>query len=41
MAKEKDDINSIKLIIYKYSSKNFNKKVIMFDKKMTEIIKNL
>ena len=41
MAKEKDDINSIKSIIDKYLSKNFNKKGIMFDKKMTEIIKNL
>ena len=40
MAKEKDDIDSIKLIIDKYLSKNFTKKGIMSDKKMTEIIKN-
>ena len=40
MAKEKDDINSIKLIIDKYLSKNFNKNEIIFDNKMKEIIKN-
>ena len=40
MAKEKDNINSIKLIIDKYLSKNFNKNEIIFDNKMNEIIKN-
>ena len=40
MAKEKDDINSIKLIIDKYLSKNFNKNEIIFYNKMKEIIKN-
>ena len=40
MAKEKDNINSIKLIIDKYLSKNFNKNEIIFYNKMKEIIKN-
>lgn len=43
MIKEKDDIDSIKLVIYKYISKDFNlnKSGIIFDNKIEEIIKNL
>ena len=43
MLKEKDDIDSIKLVIDKYISKDFNinKNEIMFDNKIEEIIKNL
>lgn len=43
MIKEKDDIDSIKLVIDEYISKDFNinKSGIIFDNKIEEIIKNL